>query len=167
MVFTPTQLDLVIGPRIGEPACGGVGAHVRRDAHRAELRAAHGAEVGRLGRLGGQGGVVVAAGGVGVEGEVELVLPPELEAGLRERVVPVAGVGVALGDVGGVRGDLVGDHALLHVIAIGEAEMILGGHVAEHRRAVQPTGRGADGGGAVVVAGAPAGGERAHRVYGR
>jgi hypothetical protein len=57
------------------------------DLHRAELRAAHAAEVRRLVGLLGQGGVVEFAGGFGVEAEVELVFPAELEPRAAERVV--------------------------------------------------------------------------------
>jgi hypothetical protein len=52
---------------------------------------------------------------------------------------------VALGEVGGVGGDLVGDDALLHVVAVGQAEVLLGRDVAEHRRAEAADHRGADG----------------------
>src|SRR5262249_16785552 len=52
------------------------------DLHRAEVGTAHGAEVGELGALLGEGLVVIGARRVGVEREVELVLPAELEAGL-------------------------------------------------------------------------------------
>ena len=72
-----------------------------------------------LGALGGQGLVVVGPRRDRVQGEVELVLPPELAARLRQRVIPVGGPRVLLGEVGGVGGDLVGDDALLHVVAIG------------------------------------------------
>src|SRR5205085_3354805 len=116
---------------------------------------------------GGQGRVVVGAGPFGIEREVELVLPAELEAGLGEGVVPSLGAGVALGQVGGVGGDLVGDHALLHVVAVGEAEVLLGRDVTEHGRAVHPDDGGADGRGDVVVGGGDVGGERAQRVEGR
>ena len=57
-------------------------------------------------------------------------------AGARKRVVAVAGAGAMARDIGGVRGDLVGDDAGLHVVAVGQAEMLLGRDVAEHRRAV-------------------------------
>src|SRR4029453_397382 len=80
---------------------GGVVADVLRDLHRAEVRPAHRAEVGQLRALGGQGLVVELARRLRVEREVELILPPELEARPRERVVPVAGAGVALGNVRG------------------------------------------------------------------
>src|SRR5437870_11121368 len=65
-------------------------AHLLRDLHRAEVRAAHRAEVRRLRPLGGQRGVVKLLRGLGVEGEVELVLPAKLEARLRHRAVPGA-----------------------------------------------------------------------------
>src|SRR5271165_934315 len=60
----------------------GVPADVVGDLHRAELRAAHRAEVRRLRALLGEGCVVVLAGPLGIEREAELVLPAELEAGL-------------------------------------------------------------------------------------
>src|SRR6266702_8587040 len=80
----------------------GVRAAVQRadlvgDLHRAEVRAAHGAEVGLLGGGGGQGLVVEGARGGRVEGEVELVLPAELEARVGQGVVPGQGARVALG----------------------------------------------------------------------
>ena len=59
---------------------GGVVAHVLGDFHGTEVRSAHGAEVGDLVRVLGQRFVVVAAGAVRVEANVELVLPAEFEA---------------------------------------------------------------------------------------
>jgi hypothetical protein len=96
-------------------------AHFLGDLHRAEARPAHRAEVGDLGAVLRQRRVVVLARGLRIERKVELVLPAELEARLAERVVAVRAPGVALGEVGGVRGDLVGDDALLDVVAIGQA----------------------------------------------
>jgi hypothetical protein len=58
--------------------------------------------MGDLVRLLGERLVVVLARRVGVEGEVELVLPAELEAGLGEGVVAQLRGGVALGEVGGM-----------------------------------------------------------------
>ena len=71
-------------------------SHFLRDLHRAEFWAAHRAEVGGLGAFCGERLVVVLLGGVGVEGEVELVSPAELEAGAAEGVVAHLGGGVAL-----------------------------------------------------------------------
>src|SRR3954462_3847964 len=58
-----------------------------RDLHRTKMRAAHGAEVRELRALLRESFVVKLARDFGVEREVELVLPAELEARLRERVV--------------------------------------------------------------------------------
>ena len=74
-----------------------------------------------LGRLGGQRLVVELARGVGVQRQRELVVPAELEPGPRQRVVTVLRARMALGQIGGVRGDLVGDHPVLDVLAVGQA----------------------------------------------
>ena len=150
----------------GEVLLGGVFADVFGDFHGAEVGAAHGAEVGGFGGFGGEGGVVVGAGFFGVEGEVELVFPAEFEAGFGEGVVAVLGGGVAFGEVGGVGGDFVGDDAFADVVFVGEAEVFLGGDVAEHGGAVPADDGGADGGGEVVVAGGDVGGEGAEGVEG-
>ena len=78
--------------------------HLLRDLHRAELWAAHRAEMRGLGAFGWQRLVVVLFGGVGVEGEVELVSPAELEASAGQGVVAHLGGGVAFGEVGSVGG---------------------------------------------------------------
>jgi hypothetical protein len=123
--------------------------------------------VGLLGRVLGQGLVVEAARGVRVQAQVELVLPAELEAGLAHRVVVGAGAGVALGHVGRVGRDLVGDQALLDVLAVGQAQVLLGRDVAEHGRA-HPADHGrAHRAGDVVVAGGDVDGQRAQGVEGR
>ncbi len=68
---------------LGHAFFGLVGFHgvadVLADLHAAEFGAAHGAEVGGLVGLFREGLVVVFAGGFGVEAEVELVFPAELE----------------------------------------------------------------------------------------
>src|SRR5262249_40885302 len=122
-------------------------ADLLRDLHAAEARPAHRAEVGRLVRVGGQRRVVQAPRRVGIEREVDLVLPAELEARLREGVVAPLRARMPLGEVGGVRRDLVGDHALLDVLAVRQPEVLARRHVAEHRRAVPADHRGADRGG--------------------
>ncbi|CAA9307469.1 MAG: hypothetical protein AVDCRST_MAG68-974, partial [uncultured Gemmatimonadetes bacterium] len=66
-----------------------------------------GAEVGDLGALRREGLVVVRQGRDRVERQVELVAPAKLEAGLAEGVVPLLGARVALGEAGGVGGNLV------------------------------------------------------------
>ena len=71
--------------------------------------------------------------------------PAEVEAGAADGVVVELRGGVALGEVGGVGGDLVGNHANLHVVAVGQAEMLLGRDVAKHRGAEPADHGGADG----------------------
>src|SRR5215212_2529621 len=66
----------------------GVLAHVLRDLHGAEVRAAHRAEVRELCALLRQGFVVIFTRDFRVEREVELVFPAKLEARFRESVVP-------------------------------------------------------------------------------
>src|SRR3546814_10229811 len=72
------------------------------------MRAAHRTEVGKLVRVLGQGFVVEFPGLFRVQAEVELVLPAELETRLAQRVVTHLCPRMALGQVGRVRGDLVG-----------------------------------------------------------
>jgi hypothetical protein len=72
-----------------------------------------------------------------IEGQCKLVPPAELKAGLAEGVVPLLGVRVALCQVSGVGGNLVGDNASLDVITVGQAEVLLGGDVAQERGAVK------------------------------
>ena len=86
---------------------------------------------------------------------------------MRDGVVAVAGAGAMARDVGGVGGDLVGDDAVLHVLLVGQAEVLFRRDVAEHRRAVPADHGRADGGGDVVVAGGDVGDERAEDVEGR
>src|SRR5688572_12941203 len=57
-------------------------ADVLRDPHRAELGAAHRAELRRLEDFLRQRLVVHGAGGVGIQRQFELAVPVELEAGL-------------------------------------------------------------------------------------
>ena len=52
-----------------------------------------------------------------------------------QRVVALLGARMPLGQIGGVGGDLVGDHAVLDVLAVRQPEVLLGGDVAEHRGA--------------------------------
>ena len=64
---------------------------------------------------------------VGIEAEIELILPAELETRLAERVVASLSAGMALGEIGGVSGDLVGDDAVLHVLRVGQVRGVPSG----------------------------------------
>ena len=85
-----------------------------------------------LGAVGRQGFVMEELRGFRIERERELVAPAEFEARLGHRIVPDARGGMALGEIGGVGGDAIGDHARLHIVAIRQAQMLLGRDVAEH-----------------------------------
>ncbi len=63
-------------------------------------------------------------------------------------------------------GDLVGDDADFHIVAVGQAEMFLRRDVAEHGRAEPADHRGANAGGDVVIAGGDVRGERPEGVEG-
>ena len=97
--------------------------------------------------------VVVAAGGLAVEGEVVLSFPVQFGACPADLIVAVAGAGYLQCHVGGVSGDPVGDAAELDVRLLGQAEVLFGRHVTEYSRAVVGRGCGADAAGDVVVAG--------------
>ena len=71
---------------------------------------------------------------------------------------------MSLGQIAGVGGDLVGDHAGAHVVTIGQAEVFFRRDVAEHRTAVPADDGGANAAGDVVVAGGDVGRERPERV---
>ena len=63
-----------------------------------------------------------------------------------------------------MRRDLVGDHARLDVVAVGQAEMLLRRHVAKHRRAEPADHRRADRARDVVVGRRDVGDQRAQRI---
>src|SRR5437588_3540170 len=139
-------------------------AHVLRDLHRAEVRPAHRAEVRDLGAFLRQRLVVELPGGVRVEAEVELVGPAEFKARLGQRVVAQLRARMALGEVGGWRGDIVRHDAVLHVLLVRQSKVLLGSHVAQHRRAEPADHRRADRARNVVVAGCDVGRERPEGV---
>ena len=61
----------------------------------------------------------------GSSAEVELIFPAKFEARFADGVVAVLRAGMAFGEVGGVRGDFVGDDAVFHVFLVRQAEMFL------------------------------------------
>ncbi len=107
---------------------------------------------------------MILLGGVRIEAEVELVAPAEVEAGAAERVVAQFGGGVALGEIGGVGCQFVGDHPDLDVVAVGQAEMLFRRNVAKHCGAVPADHRSADSAGDMVVAGRDVGRQRPQGV---
>src|SRR3546814_1192852 len=79
--------------------------------------------------------VVILLGRIGIERQVELVAPAEFKTGLAKRIVANLGGRVALGEVGGMGRELVGDDADLHIIAVGQPEMLLGRDIAKRSEA--------------------------------
>ena len=61
-------------------------------------------------------------------------------------------------------GDLVGNHALAHLLGVGQPEVFFPGHVAQHVRPVPPDHRRADRRRDVIVARGDVGHERPERV---
>src|SRR5216110_554424 len=95
--------------------------------------------------------VMISSRSFGVEREVKLVLPAELEACLGKRVVVHLGSGMSLRQVCGVGGNLVGNDSVFYVVFIWQAQMLLWGDVAEHGRSVPANHCCADRGGDVIV----------------
>src|SRR5262249_53575119 len=89
---------------------------LRGVVHGAELRSAHGAERCVLETLLRQRFVVVRLRRFRVERQSELLFPVECETGARKSIVAIACARPMTGDIGGMRGDFIGDQALLHVL---------------------------------------------------
>src|SRR3989442_3389296 len=117
------------------------------DFHAAEVRPAHAAKVCSLGAFLRKGLVVELARGLRIEREIELIFPAKFETRFADRVVAVLGAGMAFGEIGGVRGDLVGDDAVLHVLLIRQTEMFFRRDVAKHGASVPADPSRADGAG--------------------
>jgi hypothetical protein len=65
--------------------------------HAAKMRSTHGTEVSGLRAFGGKRFVVKLARGLGIEREIELIFPSELEARFADGVVSVLRAGMAFG----------------------------------------------------------------------
>src|SRR5271154_5239882 len=92
------------------------------DVHRAKLRPAHRAKLGPLEVLVGERLVVERLSVLRIDRETKLLLPVEGVPRPTERVVAIPRPRAVARNVGGVRGDLVGDEPLLHVVLVGEPE---------------------------------------------
>src|SRR6478672_6456890 len=97
---------------------GGVFTYVLGYFHRTKVRTAHGAEVRSLGTFLRQSLVVKLTCGLGIKREIELIFPTKFKTRLADGVVAVLRAGVAFGEVGGVRGDLIGDDAVFNVLFV-------------------------------------------------
>ncbi len=112
----------------------------------------------------GQSLIVERARRVRVQREIELVFPPKIETRARDRIVTAARSRVALRQICRVGSDLVGDHTGLHVVAIGQPQMLFRRDIAKHCRSEPADHRRADGRRDVVVTGRDVGSQRPERV---
>ena len=81
--------------------------------------------MGFLGVGVGESQIMVGAGLLRVQGQVELVLPAEFKPGLGQGVVPPLGGGMALRQVSRMGRQLVGDHTFPHVLPVRQAQVFL------------------------------------------
>ncbi len=86
-----------------------------------------------------------------VERALELRLPIECAARLGHFQIPVRGAFQTARHVAGVRGDFVGDHAFVHLLGVGQAQMFRRRHIAQERRPVCRRGGRPNGGNDMVV----------------
>jgi hypothetical protein len=66
------------------------------------------------------------ARGLGIEREIELIFPAKFEPRLGNRVVAALRAGMTFSEIGGVRGDLVGDDASLTSFLFGKPRCSFG-----------------------------------------
>src|ERR1051326_771905 len=128
-------------------------ANVFRDSHRAEMRAAHTAEMGQLRAILRQGFIMKLTGGDWVEAEIELIFPSKLESSFAQGVVTIAGRRMPFGEVGSVGGNFVSDYAIFDILLVWQSKMLLGRDIAKHSGAIPTNHRRADSASNVVVAG--------------
>ena len=96
------------------------------------MRAAHGAEMRRLGSILRQCFIMEFPRSHGIKTKIELVFPAKFEAGLRYRVVAVLRTRVSLRAVVRMGRNLLGDHAVLNVFFFRQFDMLFRLDVAEH-----------------------------------
>src|SRR5262245_36384052 len=96
----------------------------------------HAAEMSRFSTLGWESFVVKITGGFGIERKIELIFPAKLKPRFADGVVAVLRAGMTFGQIGSVRGDLVGDHTVFNVLLVRQTEMFFRRDVAKHRRPV-------------------------------
>src|SRR5260370_26660761 len=92
--------------------------HFARIIHRAEFRTTHGAESCFFIVIVGQSFIVHGARRFGIKRQRELLFPVERVAGVAKGIITILSTGTMTGDVGSVRGNLVGDDAVLHVFLV-------------------------------------------------
>src|SRR3954466_14336752 len=89
--------------------------------HRAEVWPAHGTKVSGLRSFLRKRFVMKLARGFGIEREIKLIFPTKFEPRFGNRIVTILRARMAFGQVGGLRGDLVGNHAVFDIFLVREA----------------------------------------------
>lgn len=126
---------------------------VFRDFHGAEVRAAHGAEVGVFRSFLREGFVVKLPRGDWIQAKVELVSPAKLEPGFAQGIVSELRPGVPFRKVCCVCRDFVSDDAIFHVLSVRQTEVFLRSDVTEHGAPIPTNHRGTDTARDVVISG--------------
>ena len=88
--------------------------------------------------FGGKSFVVELTRGFRIQRKIELIFPSKFKPRFADGVVAVLRAGMAFGQIGGVRGDLVGDHAIFDVLLVRQTEMFFRRDVAKHAVPYQP-----------------------------
>src|ERR1700732_5233251 len=117
------------------------------------MRSAHGTEMRCLGAFLRQCLVVKRSSSLRIETQIKLILPAKLEARLAQCIIADLRTRVSFGQVGGVRGNFVSDHSLLHIFPVWQAEMLFWCHVTEHRRTVPSDHRGTNRARQMIISG--------------
>ena len=120
--------------------------------------------MGALCPLARQGLIVVLTGCDRIQSEVELVPPTEFKPRLRQRIVPVLSRRMPFGQVSRMGRNLVGDHSRLHIIPVGQSQVLLRRDVAKHRTAIPTDHRRSDCGCDVIIPGGNIRSQRSERV---
>src|ERR1700693_2276100 len=102
-----------------------------------------------------------------IERQFELFVPIKEEPRVAWGVVAIAGAWPMACDVSRVGRNFVGDHSLLYVFRIWEAEMLFGRHITQHGSSVPSNHGGADRAGNVVIARRDINHERPEGIEGR
>ena len=88
-----------------------------------------------------------------VKSKIKLVFPTKLKPRLAQRVVAILRSRMPFGQVGGMGGDFIGDHAFLDVLFAWQPQMFFGRHITKHCAPIPADHSGADAAGDMIVAG--------------
>ena len=84
----------------------------------------------------GQGFIMKIFRGIRIQTKIELIIPAEFKTCLGQSVVADRGTRMTFGQIRGMRGDFVGNDAVLDVFFIGQAQVLFRCDIAKHRTAI-------------------------------